>query len=191
MQAVSASNTRAHTMPVSQPREQGQGSSSHPHGLQSDLFPLHHNWNYNFLFLIQLIYNVFSVSTVQKYNTVIHMHTYIHIYVYISIYTHTHTYIYTHTFFSLYYLPLHSITSDWIQSLVLQSSTSLLIHSKCKSLHLLTPNSQSISPIPQPLAITSLFSMSTSLFLFSRQVHLCYVLDPGVSDIIWCLSFSF
>ena len=48
--------------------------------------------------------------------------------------------------------------------------TSLLIPSKCNSLHLLTPNYQSIplSPFSSPLATTSLFSKSISLFLFCR-----------------------
>ena len=60
------------------------------------------------------------------------------------------------------------------------SRTSLLIHSKCNSVHLLTPNSQSLPllPAPSPLATTGLFSMSVSLFLFCRQVHLCHML-PG------------
>ena len=33
------------------------------------------------------------------------------------------------------------------------------------------------TPSPSPLATTSLFSMSVSLFLFYKQVHLCYILD--------------
>ena len=52
-------------------------------------------------------------------------------------------YMYIHSFFS-YYLPSFSIARDLIQFPVLYSRTSLLIHSKCNSLHLLTPNSQSI-----------------------------------------------
>ena len=49
---------------------------------------------------------------------------------------------------------------------------------KCKSLHLLTPNSQSIPPsLPSPLASTRLFSMPVSLFLFCRYVHLHHILD--------------
>ena len=48
---------------------------------------------------------------------------------------------------------------------MLQSWTLLFIHAKCNSLYLLTPNSQSILPLPLfPLAIPSLFSMSVSLF---------------------------
>ena len=61
----------------------------------------------------------------------------------------------------------------------LYSRISLLIHSKCNSLHLLTPNSPSIPlpfPSPFPLATTSLFS-SVSLFLFCREVRLCHILD--------------
>ena len=64
--------------------------------------------------------------------------------------THTHTHIYTHIFF-LYYLPSWSIPRDWIYFPVLYSRTPLFIHSKCKRLHLLTPNSPSIPHPPLPL----------------------------------------
>ena len=52
------------------------------------------------------------------------------------------------------------------------------MHSIYASLHLLTPNSQSV-PLPplSCLATTSLFSVSVSLFLFCRWVHLCRILD--------------
>ena len=46
--------------------------------------------------------------------------------------------------------PSWFIQGDRIQSLVLYSRTLLFIHSKCNSLHLLTPNSQSV-PLPPPL----------------------------------------
>ena len=49
-------------------------------------------------------------------------------------------------------------------------SRTLFIHSKCNSLYLLTPNSQSIPSTPSPLATPSLFSMSLSLFCFIK-VH--------------------
>ena len=49
-----------------------------------------------------------------------------------------------HTFFFLYYLLSCSVPRDWMKFPVLYSRTSLLIHSKCNSLHLLTPSSQSI-----------------------------------------------
>ena len=45
-----------------------------------------------------------------------------------------------HTFPFSYYLPSWSIPRDWIEFPVLYSRTSLLIHSKWNSLHLLTPN---------------------------------------------------
>ena len=56
-------------------------------------------------------------------------------------YTHIH---------SFSFLPSLSIPKDWIQILVLYSRTSLLIHSKCNSWHLLSPNSQSILLCPHP-----------------------------------------
>ena len=53
--------------------------------------------------------------------------------------------------------------------LVLYSKTLLFICFIYNSLHLLIPNSQSISPLPfSSLATTSLISMSLSLFLFHR-----------------------
>ena len=60
----------------------------------------------------------------------------------------------------------------------------VFIHSKCDSLYLLTSNSQFILlPPSSPLAITSLFSMFVSLFLFCRYVHLCHILDNTYK---WC-----
>ena len=92
-----------------------------------------------------LIYNVVPISAVQQSDHVIHLYI----------------------FSFLYYFPSWSIPGDWIYFLVLYSKTSLLIHSKYNSLHLLTPNSQSIPlPLPFPLETTSLFFMSVSVFLF-------------------------
>ena len=66
-------------------------------------------------------------------------------------------------------LPSGSIPRDCVEFPVLYSRTSLLIHSQCSGLHLLTPNSPS-TPLhpPSPLATTSLLSMSERLFLFCR-----------------------
>ena len=60
------------------------------------------------------------------------------------------SYIYIHTLFFSYCFPACSIQRDSIQFPVLCSRTSLLIHSKCNSLHLLTPNSLSILLPPLP-----------------------------------------
>ena len=96
--------------------------------------------------------------------------SYIHTYIYI--------YIYIYTFFFSYYLPSCSNSRDWIQFPVLYSRTSLLIHSKCNTLHLQTPNSQSLPSSPlSPLAATSLFSVSMNLFLCCRRVPLCHIFD--------------
>ena len=107
---------------------------------------------FNLFFIkLWLLYNVL-ISAVQKSELVIH--------------THTHTHIYIYSF--LYSLPLQLIPGDWMYFPVLYSRM-LFIHSKCNSLHLITPNSQSISlPPPSSLATISLFSMSVSLFLFCR-----------------------
>ena len=70
-----------------------------------------------YFFKVQLIYSVLSISVVQQNDP---------------------------AFLFLYYLPSWSIPRDCLQFLLLCSRTSLLINSKCNSLHLLTPNSQSI-----------------------------------------------
>ena len=78
------------------------------------------------------IYNVLSISAAQRSDPVIHIHT----------------------FFFSYYLPSCSSTTDWIEFPVLHSRTSLLIHSKWNSLHLLTPNTPFIPTPPLlPLGI--------------------------------------
>lgn len=52
------------------------------------------------------------------------------------------------------------------------------IHSIYNSLHLLSPNSQTIPPPSSyPLKTISNFSMALSLFLFHWQVHLCHTLE--------------
>ena len=58
--------------------------------------------------------------------------------------------LYIYTFFFSYYLPSWSITSDWIEFPVLYSRTSVLIHSKWNSFHLLTSNSPSMPLPPSP-----------------------------------------
>ena len=63
---------------------------------------------------------------------------------------------------------------------------------KCNSLHLPTLNSLSILLCTSfPLATTSLLSMSVSLFLFYRWVHLCHFYILHISYLIWYLSFFF
>ena len=110
-----------------------------------------------FFIKVQLTNKVVPISAVQQSASVIHTHIRILL---------------------LYSFPSWSILGDIIQFPMLYSRTLLFIHSKCNSLHLLTPNSQ---PIPLPhlslLATTSLFSMSVNLFLFCRQVYLCHILD--------------
>ena len=59
------------------------------------------------------------------------------------------------------------LSQDIENSLCYYGKTLLFTHSIYKSLHLLPPNSQLISPSP-PLATTSLFFISMSLFLFHR-----------------------
>ena len=96
--------------------------------------------------------------------------------------------LYIHTFFfvSFSIMVYHRILT--IAPCALQQ-TLLLIHSLCNSLHLLIPASHSMPlPIPSPLATTSLFSMSVSLF--HRQVHLDHILDSTWKWYGVCLSLT-
>ena len=74
------------------------------------------------------------------------------------IHIHTHTYIYTY----IPFLMLFSIMvypREWIYFPVLYSRTSLLIHSKCNSLYLPSPNSLSL----QLLSLSSSFVVEQSI----------------------------
>ena len=114
------------------------------------------------LFLLWLIYNVLAISAVMQSDPVIC----IHVCICMCIYSHTHT----HTFFFSDYLPSCSITSDWVQFPVLYSRIPFPIHPKCNTVHLLTPDSQSIPLLPQSPANTSLSPHVHDLFLFCRQI---------------------
>ena len=87
-------------------------------------------------------------------------------------YSHTYIYISLLTLSSIrvYLKKLHIVPC------AIYSRTSLFIRSKFNAST--NPNSLFI-PFPPPflLATTSLFSISESLFLFCRQVHLCHILD--------------
>ena len=93
-----------------------------------------------------------------------------------------------YTLFFSCHPPSCSITSDQIQFPVLQSRTSLFIHSKCNSFPCINPKFPvHPTPFPSLLTTTCLFSMSVSLFLFCRQVRLCHILDLyGI-----CLSLTY
>ena len=69
------------------------------------------------------------------------------------------------------------IRGYWIQFPVLYSRILLFTHFIYNGLHLLTSNSHSILSPHSPLAITNLFCMSVSLFLFQGWVHSCHILD--------------
>ena len=117
----------------------------------------HLTWFFLTYFIeVQLIHSTVCISAVQQSDSVIH----------------THMYSFSYSF------PLWFITGYWIPFPVLYSRTLLFIQPVYKSLPLLTPNSQCIPALlSSPLATTSLFSVSGSLFLFCRYVHLCHILD--------------
>ena len=96
----------------------------------------------------------------------------------------------THSFLILFSIMVYPRRLDILPCA--DSSTLLSILSKCNNLHLLTSDSQSIplSP-PSPLATTSLFSMSVSLFLFCRWVNLCRILDSTYKWHCMVLVFLF
>ena len=104
-----------------------------------------------FVIKVQLIYSVVPLSTIQHNDPVIHMCVCVCVY-------------------SFSYTIFHHVLSQEIgQSSLLHTRTSLLIHSNIIVCYPPTPNSPSIPlPPPSPLATTSLFSMSVSLFLFCR-----------------------
>ena len=84
-------------------------------------------------------------------------------------------YIYTHTFLFSYYVPSCSVTRDWIWFSVLYRRTSLLIHSKCNSLLLLTSNSQSV---PFPLGNHKSVSLGVCYSFVDRFI-LCHFFEGG------------
>ena len=84
--------------------------------------------------------------------------------------------------------PLGFIPGDWMCFLVLYSRAWLFIHSNRDRFphHPQVP----VRPSPPPLATTSLFSVSVSLFLFQREVHVCRILDCTFKWYEGCLSRS-
>ena len=116
-------------------------SMFHPHFLMKFRTNETHHFLKIYFTEVQLIYNVVLIPAVQQIDSVIHIYTFFFIFFSIMVY--------------------HRILNI--------VRTLLFIHSTYNSLHLLIPNSQSIPPPPlSPLATTSLFSMSVSLFLFHR-----------------------
>ena len=79
----------------------------------------------------------------------------------------TQSYIYIHFFLLFSSIMFYPKRFDIVP--VLYNRASLLNHSKWNNFASINPNSPSIPPLPHsPLAPTSLFSMSMSLFLFCR-----------------------
>ena len=123
---------------------------------------------------VQLIYSVVAISAVQ------HTHTH----------THTHTHSFSHTIFH----PV--LLQDWTWFSVLYSRTPLLIHSKCNSLHLPTPNLPSIPVPPHTLLPTPRQRQGCSPCVWSVSVlqigwFVPYFRFHIINGITWYLSFSF
>ena len=118
-------------------------------------------------FLLQLIYSILSITAIQQSDPGLHIDT----------------------FFFSHYPPSCSTTSDWIQFPVLYSKTSLLIHSKCNSLHLLSPKCSPSHSLPFPLGNhRSVLHRSVCLFSADRFVYavflFIYVSALGIADVV-------
>ena len=120
-----------------------------------------------------LLYKKVTESYIYIY---IHTHIYIlctHRYTCIHTHTHIYIYIYIYTYFFSHCGLSQDIGYSFLCYILGPDFLSITI---VIVLHLLTPNSPFLTlPPPSPLATTNLFSVS--LFLFCRQVHLCYNLD--------------
>ena len=102
--------------------------------------------------LVNQLHIFFGKTSIQVLHLFIYFffflfHQYIIFFSYCTAWWPSYTYMYTFYFWTLSCF----IISDQTYFLVLHSRTSLLIHSKVNSLHLLIPSSQSISLPPSPL----------------------------------------
>ena len=91
----------------------------------------------------------------------------------------SHSYIHTYIYSFSHIIPHHvHLVIQFIQSfeILLYIKISSIIHSKNKSLHLLTPNSHSIPLPPLPLG-NHKYVLQVDYFLFYVKVHLCPTLD--------------
>ena len=132
---------------------------------------------YSFFIEVQLFY---SVVPILLYSRMIQIHICVCVCMYI------------YTFFFSYNILPCSIPRDWISFLVLYSRVSLLIHSKCSSLHLLITKSQFVSlPTPDPVATTGLFSVCQFLSVLQIGSFVPYFrFHIQVTSFGICLSLS-
>ena len=108
-----------------------------------------------FLIEVQLIYNVVLISAVQQKDSVIHIYVFFFIFCSIMVYPRR---------------------SNIVPCAIQQEPCCLSVLNAIVCIYQPQTPSPSLSLPPSPLATTSLFSMSVSLFLFCRQVHLCHIL---------------
>ena len=83
--------------------------------------------------------------------------------------------LYIYTFFVIFFSIM--VNPRILNSVFCAIQLVLVVYSFCNSLHLLPKLPLHPSPPLSPFTTTSLFSMSVSLLLFCRQVHLCSILD--------------
>ena len=104
-------------------------------------------------FLLYLAYSVLSIYALQQSDPVLHR--------YMCLFS--------------YDLPSLSVPGDWIEFPGLDSRTSLLIQPRDQLVSFTNPKLPVLPAPHPPSATTSLFSVSVSLFLFCRSVHLCQI----------------
>ena len=130
----------------------------------------------NFLTLLKYSRFKLFISSVQQ----------IELYIYIYIYVYIHMIYPFFIFFSIMiYHRIFNIvpcaTINLYYSIYSSLCSVLFVYPIYNGLYLLIPNSQSFPNV---------FSVSVSLFLFHRYVHLYHILDSTCEWYMWCLSLS-
>ena len=95
----------------------------------------------------------------------------------------------------VFFLTLSSIKfhHKWLDIILCATEQNLIAYrSKCNSLYLLAPNSQSIPLLPPPPWQPQFCSPCPWVCIFSVDRYICAIYhSPYTRDIIWYLSFSF
>ena len=88
-------------------------------------------------------------------------------------------------------LPLQVITEHQSELPVLYSSFSLVIYFTCDSVYMTLLHSQFLLDSPSPIVFTSLFFISVSPFLLSKQVHQYHFSRSHMYALIYNVTFLF
>ena len=155
------------------------------HWRSREQFYLFSSYFFFFLIIVDLQHSVNFCCTAR-----LPSYTYIYIYINININIHIHT----HSLLTLSSIMFHH---KWLQFPMLYSKISLLIYSKRNSLHLITPNSQSIPLSPAPswqLQVCSpcpwVCSFSVKRFICVKILGSRYKWYHKVFAFLWHISLS-